>query len=210
MAKSATSKVDDVQQSLSLVGGRSMRISDAISVAPSLAFYVHDAARAASDLAVDLRQAEAELGERCQRDGVNLNSLKDGSYAEKYGTAANDSLDCWVRVTQLQNQLRRLVKQLDLEFTSGLSNETVLAQLSAYSGGIAEMQAEVVARQQIVENSVDILRHIITNSDDLKRIERESGAGNVFDRHGNREQGDAVINRHRRLADALTPIEATA
>lgn len=209
MAKSAT-KVDDVLQALSLVGGRSMRISDAISVAPSLAYLVHDAARAASDTAVDLRQAEAELGETCQRDGVNLNALKDGSYSAKYGTAANDALDAWVRVSQLQNQLRRLVKLLDVEFTAALSNETVLAELSAYAGGIAEMQAEVVARQQIVENSVDILRHIITNSDDLKRIERESGAGNVFDRHGNREQGDAVMNRHRRLADAFTPIEVTA
>ena len=209
MAKSAKSKVDDVLAAISLVGGRSSRISDAISIAPSIAPFIHDAARAASEAAVDLRQAESELADVCSRDEINLNRVRENTAMEHYGTQAHAAIDCWVRVNRLQQALRRAVKLLEVEYSSALASEGVQEELAAYASAIVDLQTDLMTREDMVRGSVDALRSIISASDALKDKERESGAGNAVDRNGDRVTGDAVINRHRRLAEAFRLVEVS-
>ena len=210
MAKSAKSKVDDVLAAISLVGGRSSRISDAISIAPSIAPFIHDAARVASDAAVDLRQAESELADVCSRDEINLNRVRENTAQDFYGTSAHAAMDAYVRVTKLQQDLKRAVRLLEIEYANSLATEAVREELANYASAIVSLQTELMAREDAVRGSVDALRTIISASDELKAAERSSGAGNAVDKNGDRATGDAVINRHRRLADALRPVVVTA
>ena len=210
MAQKAKTKTDDVLLALSLIGGRSQRIGAAIEIAPSVALYLYDAAREASDIAVDLRQAESDLADICSRDEINLNRVRENTAMQYYGTQAHAAIDAWVRTQKLQTDLRRAVKMLELEYSNALSNEGVLDELASYANAIVELQTDLMAREDMVRGSIDALREIISASDELKTRERTSGAGNAVDRNGDRTTGDDVINRHRRLANAFAQTAVTA